>query len=159
MAEATGHTKQARVFKRDEVLLKEGEVASAVFLLDAGRVALLRKDKEVGQMSDGALIGAVGALLSQPQLFTVKSLAHPTIAREYTVHDLQHAFTADAKLLLAVFRALEVEAHEIEARAQEDAFVREVDAEKDTTSRIMKARTILKNMADRVVLAVERQER
>ncbi|MFN7975486.1 MAG: cyclic nucleotide-binding domain-containing protein [Acidobacteriota bacterium] len=144
MPEETGFTVQGALWKPDTVVLKEGEKKDAVYWLETGRVAVSRRGQKLYDLPAGAIVGAASVLLGEPQLFTVVSVAEPaTFAKVYLAHDLQHVFTVNPQILVAVFAALETEASLIEKRLSEQSLaqitdaMRRADAWKEQASKIV----------------------
>lgn len=73
------------VFQPGDAIFAEGEASDAVFIIVQGRVRSTRNSRdrvhEIGQLSDGALLGETGVITGRPRSATVVALAETTALR------------------------------------------------------------------------------
>ena len=142
MAES-GFTARGHLLKGGDALWKEGEVTDKAYLVDEGRVALFRDGKQIGELLPGEMVGCTAVLLEVPQLFTVKGVPKLSILKEYTGHNIRHAFSTGVDdLVRALWGGVQAERREVELLAARH------QSQGDPTALVYAVRVALKKRAE-----------
>ncbi len=88
-------------YRKNELIIREGEVADVIFLILEGKVRLIKRDEqdrevEIGYLSEGQVFGEMGFILEEARTYTAKAftnvklkLINPRVFSE--LYDTEHA--------------------------------------------------------------------
>lgn len=64
-----------KYFKKDEVIVNEGEKAKCIFVLVEGKVGIFKNNRKISEYSkSGEMIGEISMILNRPRTATIKAL-------------------------------------------------------------------------------------
>ena len=68
-----------KVFKKDQVIFKEGEVGDILYMIKKGTVHILKNDKKIREYGQGVCFGEIALLFDEPRTATAISICDSTI--------------------------------------------------------------------------------
>ncbi len=81
-------------FKRDEVLIREGDPIDEMFIIQSGRVRAMRslkgREVELAVMGPGEVLGVLGVAEGKPQYATLRAL-EPTVVYRMNMQQLMES--------------------------------------------------------------------
>lgn len=75
---------EAKHFKKNEVILKEGDIPDGIYVIESGMVELVKKgDERVALLEPGSVLGEVGFFEKLPQSETARATVTPEVNAHY----------------------------------------------------------------------------
>ena len=68
-----------KVFKKDQIIFKEGEVGDILYMIKKGTVHILKNDKKIREYGQGVCFGEIALLYNEPRTATAISICDSTI--------------------------------------------------------------------------------
>ena len=68
-----------KVFKKDQIIFKEGEVGDILYMIKKGTVHILKNDKKIREYGQGVCFGEIALLFNEPRTATAISFCDSTI--------------------------------------------------------------------------------
>ena len=68
-----------KVFKKDQIIFKEGEVGDILYMIKKGTIHILKNDKKIREYGQGVCFGEIALLFNEPRTATAISICDSTI--------------------------------------------------------------------------------
>jgi len=89
-------------FKKDDLIVKEGEKAKNFFILVEGKVGIFRNNEKIAEFSkSGDIVGEMSFILNKPRTGTLKALSDCSLLTvEGDLDDIIHQYPDISKKLI-----------------------------------------------------------